>query len=307
MRTFEKPDFICAGLTKTGTTWLHYNLDQHPEVWLPPVKEMHFYWGQGKRDTGNGITGPLKQRLLGNLHYKWRYHYLKRRTGHYFNKGFREGLGEIAWDFKYTFFPQSPGWYSSLLDDRRITGDITGSYYTYTEREIAELNAHLPKVKILIFLRDPVGRLWSEAKMHLLALPGKTIGEVPDEAFYDRLSRVHARCPDYTDLVERWKSVFGDRLFIGYYDELKEDPQTFLARICGFIGISMPVEQEDAAREVWKGVDEKLPPRYREYLIDICKPGVVNFSRHSDSEYPRCWLENYDKDLVNPDRVVSSK
>lgn len=40
MRT---PDFIVAGTQKAATTWLHECLHEHPEVFVPKVKEIHFF------------------------------------------------------------------------------------------------------------------------------------------------------------------------------------------------------------------------------------------------------------------------
>ena len=37
------PNFIVAGTQKAATTWLHECLNEHPEVFVPKVKEMHFY------------------------------------------------------------------------------------------------------------------------------------------------------------------------------------------------------------------------------------------------------------------------
>jgi hypothetical protein len=38
------PDFLCLGAQKAGTTWLHRNLQPHPEVFLPPGrKELRFF------------------------------------------------------------------------------------------------------------------------------------------------------------------------------------------------------------------------------------------------------------------------
>ncbi len=40
MAAFEGPDFICIGLPKAGTGWLYDQLDNHPDFWMPPVKEL---------------------------------------------------------------------------------------------------------------------------------------------------------------------------------------------------------------------------------------------------------------------------
>ena len=37
------PDFLGLGVQKGGTTSLHCLLEQHPEVFLPPVKEVHYF------------------------------------------------------------------------------------------------------------------------------------------------------------------------------------------------------------------------------------------------------------------------
>jgi hypothetical protein len=37
------PDFVVAGVVKGGTTSLFYYLNPHPQVWMPPSKELHFF------------------------------------------------------------------------------------------------------------------------------------------------------------------------------------------------------------------------------------------------------------------------
>jgi hypothetical protein len=37
------PDFLGIGAQKAGTTWLGRNLQAHPEVWMPRMKEVHYF------------------------------------------------------------------------------------------------------------------------------------------------------------------------------------------------------------------------------------------------------------------------
>lgn len=37
------PNFICVGAAKAGSTWLHLCLSEHPEVFVPPQKEIRFF------------------------------------------------------------------------------------------------------------------------------------------------------------------------------------------------------------------------------------------------------------------------
>ncbi|MZR64169.1 sulfotransferase domain-containing protein [Alcanivorax sp. DP30] len=45
----DKPDFICLGAPRAGTTWLFEWLNQHPDVFIPE-KEIHFYIKTQGRD-----------------------------------------------------------------------------------------------------------------------------------------------------------------------------------------------------------------------------------------------------------------
>lgn len=49
-----RPDFLIIGAMKAGTTALFRYLDEHPQVWMPPDKELHFFvesqnWPRGVR------------------------------------------------------------------------------------------------------------------------------------------------------------------------------------------------------------------------------------------------------------------
>jgi len=37
------PDFVGIGAQKAGTTWLGHNLQLHPEIWMPGIKELHYF------------------------------------------------------------------------------------------------------------------------------------------------------------------------------------------------------------------------------------------------------------------------
>ncbi|MBI5750777.1 MAG: sulfotransferase [Hydrogenophilales bacterium] len=79
------PSFFCVGAQKSGTTALHHHLSRHPAVFLPSVKETHFF------DDGHG------EWPLGIGHY----------LANYFDGAPQDALaGEI--DPEYLFFPEVP-------------------------------------------------------------------------------------------------------------------------------------------------------------------------------------------------------
>src|SRR3954451_6343376 len=42
-RDLPGPDFICIGAQKAGTGWLYEQLRAHPDFWVPPIKELHYF------------------------------------------------------------------------------------------------------------------------------------------------------------------------------------------------------------------------------------------------------------------------
>jgi len=44
MLTSEKfLDFVCVAAPRSGTTWLSEALNEHPQIWIPFVKELNFF------------------------------------------------------------------------------------------------------------------------------------------------------------------------------------------------------------------------------------------------------------------------
>lgn len=43
MTVNQFPKFICVGSQRAGTTWLYHALSDHPEVFLPDKKELHYF------------------------------------------------------------------------------------------------------------------------------------------------------------------------------------------------------------------------------------------------------------------------
>ena len=41
------PNFLVVGAQRAGTTWMHDRLRRHPDVFMPSVKELHFFNRKG--------------------------------------------------------------------------------------------------------------------------------------------------------------------------------------------------------------------------------------------------------------------
>ena len=51
------PNFLKIDAQKSGTTSLYYYLKQHPEVYMSPAQEVHFFDNEGGKPDFGGPTG----------------------------------------------------------------------------------------------------------------------------------------------------------------------------------------------------------------------------------------------------------
>ena len=64
--TFLLPGFLIVGAAKAGTTTMFQLLSQHPEVFLPEVKECRFFSDIGRK-VQNPFTGAAQVECIKNI------------------------------------------------------------------------------------------------------------------------------------------------------------------------------------------------------------------------------------------------
>lgn len=158
-------------------------------------------------------------------------------------------------------------WYASLFprlpaDSGRITGEGSTTYFPDAQTP-ARIARSLPSVKLVLLLREPVARAYSEYWMHVRL--GLQI-----EPFEDTVVKELAlmpTCPLDHELLDdgrlpqgflnrsaalphlkRWLALFPpERLLILHNDELSRDLPAVMRRLCDFLGIA-PFVPADATR-----------------------------------------------------------
>ena len=106
------PDFLGIGAQKAGTTWLGRNLQAHPEVWMPRVKEVHYF--DEKIHESRNTTLRLVRRIFGasGANRRWR-RQVRRRARKHLRRFSRK---DFSWDLNYYVGVPSDGWYASLFE-----------------------------------------------------------------------------------------------------------------------------------------------------------------------------------------------
>lgn len=154
----------------------------------------------------------------------------------------------------------------------RVKGEITPNYSTLPAARIAFLRTILPRLRLILLLRNPVERAWSQAVMNLVEKTGRSVHEVPDAEFLRHFAdeRSVAR-GDYLANLDRWRQFFPDeQFFCGFFEAIAERPRALLKEVFRFLGVSTDVDWErfPVAQVVFRGACAELPDRFRRVLVD---------------------------------------
>jgi hypothetical protein len=124
------------------------------------------------------------------------------------------------------------GWYRSCFNhcpQELPVGEIAPTYFDHPEARLRVAQA-IPDCRIIVSLRDPVERAYSQYKVWLRA--GLLKGPFD---FLKQRMRLAAHA-SYGSNLQGWRTLFGEaNLLVVLYDDLREDPQRYLDSVCTFI------------------------------------------------------------------------
>lgn len=289
------PDFLCVGAQKAGTSWLHHNLGLQRHVWVPPIKELH-YFGRGRRDSiVSRFTG-------GRPSYRKA---LRMAAGGVLRFPTRSRREALSWAVRFVALPRSLDRYASLFpdDEGLIKGELTPNYAVLREDEIAPIVARNPKLKVIYILRDPVDRAWSAVFMKQEKGRIDTGADASEAALLRSLEAAAIlRHSDYVGNLERWRTFVSDEdLHVGFFEDLVGDPSAFLTRICAFLGIRGEEVRipGDVARPRNARDHGGIPPDLLPVLAKAMLPLIREQDHHFANEHTARWLERAERLLAS--------
>jgi hypothetical protein len=266
------PNFFIVGTGKAGTTSLYSYLRQHPQIYMSPVKEPAFF---ATEIRGKNLSAPLRHHVSVQ----------SRKLSKILNDGEPvKPLGWIAeeWNDYLRLF--------SAVKGEKAIGEATPAYL-WSATAAANIHSNVPEGKIVMILRDPAERAFSQYLHQLsVGLTGATFREHLEQCARggDRqLSPVYPflEVGLYHQQVKRYLDLFPrDQIRIYWYEEAWRDPASLLADIFRFLEVD-PTFQPDFSRTT----HQRRAPR----LV-----GLHYFLKRSGLWYPL-------KALV-PTRMVSS-
>jgi hypothetical protein len=219
------PDFLGIGSTRCGTTSIYEYLRSHPDVWLPPIKELH-YWDI---ERVRRVDGRSRRLRFGANH--------ARRLG----RPVARVAADLDFMCRYTFGRRNDRWYRGLFcyGGKATMGEITASYCHLPIADISAIHQHFPNLRLILILRDPIERAWSSAAKVLGRQAGTSLTDVSETALWEFFDRPNLKAAsDYLGMIRRWQSVFGpEQLFVGSIEEMAREPDVFFGNLGKHLGV----------------------------------------------------------------------
>ncbi len=194
------PNVLVIGAQKAATSWIYQCLKEHPDVFVPFVKEQHFF----DQNYHEGL--------------EWYERYFK-------GYGSEKAICDV-----------SPSYLSSGIAPERIK------------------NA-LGDIKLIVCLRNPIDRAFSQYKMHLRKKtadkPFEELWRRDEKSEYVQFGRYYTHLEQYLEFFPK------ENILVLIYEDIQNDPISFIQRIYRFIGVDENFKPKSA--------DKIIPPESLEY------------------------------------------
>lgn len=239
------PDFLIIGPQRTGTTWLHANLREHPEIFLSRPKEIFYFSRIKNRDDPKFESADLGWYLRFFSDPLWLYTYKQTMS---------------LTRYRCPYRP-------------RVRGEATASYAAIDRDVIEDIATLKPDIKVIMMVRNPIDRAWSHAKKDLSRNRFRPLDEVGDDEFQAFFRDPYQmQCARYAECLENWSACLPpESIMVGRFDDVATRPEEFLTDALRFIGVSSdPRFMPPAAREeINPTAAPTVPDRHRAFLEEL--------------------------------------
>lgn len=218
------PNFLLIGAGKAGTTAIYEYLRQHPQVYMSPVKEPNFFAFMGESVN---FSGPGEDQAIN----------------------------------AYSITEWSA--YTKLFDNVKTETAVgeASHWYLYSPEAANRIKTHLPDVKMIAILRDPIKRAYSDY-LHFIRE-----GREPCSDFLQAIQEEDSRIKNnwgfghyvrrglYYEQVKRYFDIFDARQIRIYLNQdLKNDAPAMMRDIFQFLGVDTSFTPDTSFRPNVSGI-----------------------------------------------------
>jgi hypothetical protein len=221
-----RPNFFIVGAPKAGTTSLYHYLDQHPQIYMSPIKEPCYFaseiraenFGADLQDLVAHDAQVLRNYLDGPMREK------------------RFGGPVTCWEDYLKLF-----WW---VREQKAIGEASVCYL-WSKTAARNIAAQIPDARVLMILRDPAERAFSQyaylvtngqIRMSFPAYIQSSLGSTGGKF---GISHPFLEFGLYYEQVRRFLDLFPiENIRIYFYEDYRRQPAATVADICRFLEVS---------------------------------------------------------------------
>ena len=244
------PSFFIVGAPKTGTTSLYHYLDQHPQIYMSPVKEPCYFASEVRLEHFSREFEPFARSSSQRLR-----EYLEGSM-----LGVDPGGIVSNWDDYLKLFKKAAG--ETAIGEASVC-------YLWSPTAAANIRSRIPEAKIVIILRDPAERAYSQYLQYAAnGLVRRSFREQIECSARNTRHEFNTLYPfleygQYYAQVKAYQGLFPpDDVRIYLYEEEWNDPPRFLKSIFGHLNVDPEFRADVSRRSLQGRAPRTLTGRY---------------------------------------------
>lgn len=237
-------------------------LRQNSAIWMPPIKELHFFDHIHIEQNRSWTLGHIRKGVVDNL--KW---HVQQDKANFDHLRYLIDLGSKN--------PFTEEWYRACYDrpaaQGKILGDITPEYSTLPDEGVRHVKELLgPELRIIYIIRNPVQRAISQLKMNLT----RRGQENNNEEFWLNAAKDPVICQrgDYRSYIPRWESCFGaSQILYIPYQQVRKNPLALLRNVEDHLHVANPFNYSNPQQHIHKTKEAVVPESCVRYFQEILR------------------------------------
>lgn len=180
------------------------------------------------------------------------------------------------------FFDRGFDWtlprYLSHFDADSISGEVTPDYLVLSAERVKQILRLFPEVKLVVLVRDPLERAWSQVRMELGAEKGRAASDISihkaEECILSTRCRIRS---DYATTLSVWMSLASpENLLCLSYEDVGVRPADLMHSVLDFLGADtddhsarLKEMESQLALRVFSGETHPMPDELRQSVWEV--------------------------------------
>lgn len=276
----DKRLLIGLGAQKSGTTWVSDYLHSHPDVFMSPLKELHYFDLKYVPEIRAIQEGYFLHRMKKMAASIKTFSEVRERSHAY------RQLKNYVDRFEMQSVDDYLDFFRSRVGDQKVCCEISPGYALLETEHYEEIYSMHADVRVFFIMRDPIERYWSNLRFYEGILANFDAREKFIECLTDTAIFGRTNYPRTLDALDR--VIAPEHQLILFYETLFS--QDTIDHLTAFAGIAPKAAQLD--KSVLKSAEIPISDAMKRTAYDHLRPIYEGMYQRTAGALPDAWLES---------------